>query len=142
MQVFIDSCVKYSIQLWEIDDKRIGSILRFFHHTFIYSLGILYIISHTLLPSYWLLLVIYLCILSIWIQHIVCGGCIVNRIERKFLKDEKSFIDPLLDLFNIPITEHTTRGITIMCSTLIVSLVGLELSCRTVFALRPYLRFW
>jgi hypothetical protein len=91
------------------------------------------IISHTLLPSsFLLLLTVYIVCVTIWLQHIITGGCIISKIEQKLLEDDRSFVDPFLKIFNIQITRETTIGVTVMGSTTVVALLGLEVFSRFV----------
>lgn len=130
LQDLIETCI-CSVMFWENDKKRIGNILRVCHHAFMYLLLAAIIISHTLLPSSFLLLVVvYIICVTIWLQHIITGGCIISKIEQKLLEDDHSFVDPFLKIFNIPITRETTIGITVMGSTTVVALLGLEVFSR------------
>ncbi len=126
---------------WEKDPKRLGTLIRFAHHSTMYCIGFCFFLVHTFLPSYWLLLGVYICLLLIWFQHVSCGGCVVNRIERKYIGDSKSFVDPILDAFHIPITDETTKGITILGSTAIVGFLSLELTSRTLLNINHYLSY-
>jgi hypothetical protein len=130
-----------NILFWEDDSIRIGKIIRFLHHMVMYSLLISLILVHTVLPSYFLLCCFYMCCFSIWLHHIISGGCISSKLEQKLIGDTSSFVDPFLDLFHIPITKESTVGITIMGSTLIMTMLSLELVCRTILHLKSYLRF-
>lgn len=126
---------------WEHDDKRLGTLIRLLHHTVMYGLGISLILVHTLLPSYWLFLGLYFVTFLIWLQHILCGGCVVNRIERKFIGDNMGFVDQFLEAFHMPVTDETTRGVTIMGSTLVLFLLTLELTSRSILNMKYYLSY-
>ena len=129
------------IFFWETDPVRIGKLIRFTHHSIVYIIGISIIIVHTVLPSYFLLCLVYLVCLLIWIQHITTGGCISSKLEQRLIGDNTSFIDPILEVFNIPITPQTTSGIVVMGSTLMIFMMSLELCARTVLTIKSYLRF-
>lgn len=124
-----------------MDPQRLGSIIHVLYHSVMYCLGLLLLFVHTLYPSYWLFVLLYGVTASIWLQHICCVGCVVNRIERTLLNDTRSFVDPFLDMFHMPITDETTRGVTIMGSTLSMILLTLELTSRTILNLQWYLRW-
>jgi hypothetical protein len=125
---------------WESDPVRIGKLIRFTHHSIVYTIGISIIVVHTIMPSYFLLCILYLACLLIWIQHITTGGCISSKLEQRLIGDKNSFIDPILEVFNIPITPQTTSGIVVMGSTLVIFMMSLELCARTVLTLNSYLR--
>jgi len=126
---------------WETDPVRIGKLIRFLHHSIVYIIGISIILVHTVIPSYFLLCIVYLACLLIWIQHITTGGCLSSKLEQRLIGDKTSFVDPILEVFNIPITPQTTSGIVIMGSTLVIFMLSLELCARTVLTLNSYLRF-
>jgi len=123
---------------WETDPVRIGKLIRFIHHFIVYVIGILIILSHTLIPSYFLLCLVYIMCILVWIQHITTGGCISSKLEQKLIGDNSSFIDPILEIFNIPITPQTTSGIVVMGSTLLIFMLSLELCARTVLNIKSY----
>lgn len=111
---------------WETDDAKKGRIIRTLHHSCMYALMTMMIVSHTIYPAFWLqTLVLAICCL-IWIQHVLTHGCVVSKVEQKLLKDESSFVDPFLDLFHIDMTNESKSGLVIMGSSLVVFLLGLE----------------
>lgn len=126
---------------WETDDKKLGTLLRFLHHSVVYITLLTYIIIHTVMPSYILLVLLYGFILLVWIHHIICGGCLSSKIEQKLIGDSTSFVDPILESFHIPITSESTVGITIMGSTLLVVLLTFELTSRTILNVRQWIPF-
>lgn len=117
---------------WEKDPKRIGIFIRFVHHSFMYICLIWYILVHTFMNSYLLFILFYLVIGLIWIQHCVVGGCLLNRIECRLIGDTKSFVDPILETFHIPITPESTDGFIILGSTFMMFILTCELVSRTI----------
>lgn len=124
---------------WEDDSVRIGKMIRFVHHFLTYCFLILYIVSHTVIPSYFLLFVLYIWVVLIWIHHIITGGCIISKVEQKLIGDSVSFIDPIMESFHIPITPDSTSGIIVMGSTVVVGMLTLELFSRTLLTLKTYI---
>ena len=129
------------IFFWETDPIRIGKLIRVLHTNGMYLLFFSIISVHTVIPSYFLLLIVYLIWFCIWAQHILTGGCIISKLEQRLIGDKISFIDPVLEIFNIPVTPQTTTGAVVMGSTVILFMMTLELSARTVLTLNSYLRF-
>jgi hypothetical protein len=129
------------IIFWETDSIRIGKLIRVIHTNGMYLLFFSIIAVHTVFPSYFLLLILYLVWFCIWAHHVLTGGCIISKLEQRLIGDKNSFIDPLLDIFNIPVTPQTTTGAVVMGSTLILFMMTLELSARTVLTVNSYLRF-
>jgi len=126
---------------WENEPVRIGKLIRFTHHSIVYFIGVLIIVSHTIYPSYFLLCFVYILCLLIWIQHITTGGCLSSKLEQKLIGDSSSFVDPILEVFNIPITPQSTSGIVVMGSTLVIFMMSLELCARTVLNIKSYFSF-
>jgi hypothetical protein len=126
---------------WESDDVKIGRLLRTFHHYFIISLIACYFLIHVLAPSYWYLLGIWCCFTLIWISHIINGGCVLTRIEQKLTGEKATIIDPLLELFQIPVSKETTLGITIMTSTVCFLFITSELVTRTLINLHEWMPY-
>ena len=123
---------------WENDPVRIGKVIRLLHHTFMYMLFGSFILVHTVFPSFFLLCVLYIFCVFIWLHHIITGGCIISKLEQKLIGDRVSFIDPMLELFHIPITRESTVGVTIMFSSLAILILTLEIMCRTSLQIRSY----
>ena len=120
-----------TIFFWEKDPKRLGTLIRFCHHATVYLLIISFFVIHTIIPSFFLLCLYTIFWFFLWIHHILTGGCVVSKIEQSLLGDSKSFIDPFLQLFHIPISKETTVGATIMGSTFILFFLTMEISART-----------
>jgi hypothetical protein len=126
---------------WETDPIRIGKLIRLLHTNSVYILFFSIIAVHTVIPSYFLLLIIYIIYFFVWVHHILTGGCIISKLEQRLIGDSNSFIDPILEVFNIPVTPQTTSGAVIMGSTIVLFMMTLELSARTILTLNSYLRF-
>jgi hypothetical protein len=138
----IQSGIEFGIRwlfFWETDDAKIGRLLRTFHQYFIISLMAFYFMVHILVPSYWYLLFIWICFTILWISHLINGGCVFTRIEQKLTGEKITIIDPLLELFQIPVTRETTLGITILSSTVCFLFITAELVARTVLNVNQWL---
>jgi len=128
---FAESFIR-KLCFWEKDDKRIGGILRFAHYCGSYFLILIYIINRTVYTSYWLLLTFYVVYFLIFIHHLICGGCIITKVEQRLLKDQQSFIDPILEIFHIPITPDVSNHIFVMLSCFLMSILTIEIIGRTI----------
>lgn len=126
---------------WETDPVRIGKLIRLLHNNLTYVFIFSLIAVHTIFPSYFFLLILYIIYICVWVHHILTGGCIISKLEQRLIGDRNSFIDPILEVFNIPITPQTASGVVIMGSTLMLFMMTLEISARTVLTLNSYLRF-
>lgn len=124
------------IFFWETDEKRLGTLIRFLHHSLTYSMILLYLFIHTMYPSYLLLCVFVFVMLLIWIQHFLTGGCVVNKIEQKLLGDSASFVDPILKILNMEITKENSQGIVVYTSTLVLGMSTMELLGRSILNIK------
>jgi hypothetical protein len=124
---------------WESDDAKIGRLLRTFHQYFIMALALFYFMVHVLVPSYWYLLFIWCWFTIIWISHLINGGCVFTRIEQKLTGEKITIVDPLLELFQIPVSRETTLGITILSSTVCFLFTTSELVMRTLVHCKEWL---
>ena len=130
----------HKVFFWEKDDAKKGRVIRAIHHAVVYALATLIIVSHTIYPAFWFQTIMLGICLLIWIQHIVTRGCVISKVEQKLLKDESSFVDPFLDLFQIEATEVSKQGILMLGSTVVVALLSLEWVSRVFHKLIPFVR--
>ena len=140
IEIYLEKFVRYMF-FWENDDRRIGIFLRSLHQIFIVSLVISYILVHFLFPSYFLLLVIWILSTIIWIFHIITGACVCTRIERRLTGDNITIVDPLLELFHIPLTKENRSGITLLTSSIFFFCLTSEVFCRTYINCKSFLGF-
>jgi hypothetical protein len=124
---------------WEEDDERKGQILRAFHHFGVYALFTLIIISHTLYPAFWLQTIILMFCILVWIHHMLTRGCVISKVEQRLMKDEQSFVDPFMTLFQIEVNEKSKQGILMLGSSLGVALLSLEWISRFSYSVGPLL---
>lgn len=137
----IERTVEYVLRkiiFWENTDERVGIVIRFFHNVFFYSLLMVYIINHTIFPSYFLFVGVYIIGLIIWLQHLFCGECIIHLIERRLLNDKKGVLSPLMELFGIKSDEYNSK-ILLMFSTHCIVMLSFELITRTIFLFKNWL---
>jgi hypothetical protein len=100
------------------DDEKTGRIVRAIHAAVTYMALLSVVLSFTLIPAFWFqTLLLFFCGL-VWLQHIVFHGCVFSKVEQRLLKDETSFLDPYLQLFDVEATERSKQGILMMLSTI------------------------
>lgn len=130
----------HRVLFWESDNAKKGRIVRAIHHAGVFALGTLIVVAHTVYPAFWLqTLILGFCGL-VWVQHILTNGCVVSKVEQKLIGDETSFLDPFLELFHIEATESSKRGILVLGSTLVMSLLSLEWVSRVFHKLIPFVQ--
>ena len=120
---------------WEPNPVRVGKIVRFVHGLIIASWLGLYVLSHTIFPSFLFVCVVYGLFIAIWAQHMFFGGCILSFVERSLIGDETTLVaDTLLDLFDIRVSpdsfSNSVNGIVCLCFTVGACLLTFELLAR------------
>ena len=120
---------------WESDDKKIGIMIQMIHHGFIYGMILWYIYLHTFSHSYLQFVAFYFIFVTIWIQHLFCGGCLFFNIEQKLIGNHPSLMDNLISIFHITSSECISNGILLMISSLIMAMLTGELLSRTIVGL-------
>lgn len=132
--------IVHRIFFWETDDAKKGRIVRAIHHAAVFALMTMIIVSHTVYPAFWLQTLLLGFCLLVWIQHVLTNGCVISKVEQKLIGDEASFLDPFLELFHIEANEQSKRGILILGSTVVVSLLSLEWVSRVFHKLIPFVQ--
>lgn len=130
------------IFFWETDDKRLGILLRTLHQFCAYSILISYIFLHSLFPSYFALLLLWLIVSVVLCLQILFGGCVCTRIEQRLAGDRLTIIDPILHIFNIPNTRENSLGITILLTSIFFFCLTSELFCRAFINVKSVFSFF
>jgi hypothetical protein len=127
----------HKVLFWEEDPVRKGKLVRYIHDFLSNAMIILIVISHTLYPAFWLQsIVLFICVI-VWLQHLVCNGCVISKVEQKLIGDTRSFAAPFLEVFHIEPTKELGSAMIIMGSTLVVFFLGLEWIARIHHKLLP-----
>jgi len=112
-----------------VKGEILGYILAVFH--FIISAGLitLLVISHTIYPSVWLKLLVFICLLLIWLQHIALDICIVTVWEKQLtsggITPFHRIVQDILSMFNLTLADYDTY--LIITEGVAVGCFGLEL---------------
>lgn len=106
-----------------------GYILAVFH--FIISAGLitLLIISHTIYPSVWLKLFVFVCLFLIWVQHVALDICIISVWEKQLTTGEITpfhrIVKDIFSVFNLTLVDYDTY--LIITESVAVGCFALEL---------------
>lgn len=121
------------------DDEKTGRIVRAIHSAVTYMALLCIVMSFTLIPAFWFQSLLLMFCGMVWMQHILFHGCVFSKVEQRLLKDETSFLDPYLQLFDIEATERSKQGILMMLSTLGMMLFTLAWGGRLTREVLPQL---
>lgn len=130
-----------TVIFWEKDNRRLGLILRTLHSSFITLILSLYVFNHTLFPSFILLFGIWCMSILIFLLHILTGGCLCTKLEYKLTGERTTIIDPILEIFHIPVTKETVSGFTVLASTTFFIFVSLELMFHFLTKIKSVISF-
>lgn len=112
-----------------VKGEILGYILAVFH--FIISAGLvtLLIISHTIYPSVWLKLFVFVCLFLIWLQHVVLDVCIVSVWEKQLttggITPFHRIVQDVMSMFNLTLADYDTY--LIITESVAVGCFALEL---------------
>lgn len=111
------------------DGEMLGHVVAVFHFMIFGVLLTLVVISHTIYPSVWMKLFIFIGLTSIWLQHVIFDVCVVSVWEKNLTKSEltpfHSVLEKILKIFNISLLEYDTYLLVI--EGVAVGCFGLEL---------------
>lgn len=136
-QSFLEMVLRW-IFFWETDDKRLGRLIYLLHQSSVMFSIVCYMVIHTLYPSYIVLGILWIITCFVWLLHIFTGGCVLTRIEQKLTEEKITIIDPILEIFHIPVTKETTMGVTVLMSTVFMSALSFELLARTIINVKSW----
>jgi hypothetical protein len=106
------------------DGELLGHIVAVFHFMIFGVLLTLVFISHTVYPSVWMKLAIFLGLGAIFLQHVVFDACIVSVWEQNLTKSEltpfHSVLEKILKIFNITLSQYdkyllVIEGVAVAC---------------------------
>lgn len=121
------------------DTEKTGRIVRAIHTGFTYVSLMLVAVSFTLYPAFWFQTVMFALCGAVWAQHILFHGCVFSKVEQRLLKDDTSFLDPYLELFDVEATERSKQGILMMLSSVGITMFSLAWGGRLVREILPQL---
>lgn len=123
LELFFTNSVRYFYSWLSNDGEVLGYIVGVYHVLCAISIPILAVVSHTIYPSTWLKIYVFLSLLCVFVQHIFLNICILIPIEEKLTRQKTIFypvLQSLLQPFNISIQQFITyiviaEGFTTLC---------------------------
>jgi hypothetical protein len=125
LEYFLRTFIIFAYKWLTTDGEVLGYILGFLHFITSIFIFILLVVSHTIYPAFWLQVVVFVLLLTIWIQHVVLKVCISVVAEKAFTENESPFHKLLEDLFGISSTDFSNYLVTV--ETVAIGCFGLEL---------------
>lgn len=121
------------------DDEKTGRIVRAIHSGVTYVGLMMVVVSFTLYRAFWFQTLVFWFCGMVWAQHILFHGCVFSKVEQRLLKDETSFLDPYLELFDVTATERSKQGILMMLTTIGMTMFSLAWGGRVLAEILPQL---
>jgi hypothetical protein len=99
--------VRFLYQWISSDGEILGYILGIWHVIVCITIFICILISHTIYPSFWFQLIVFISMLAIWIQHIFLQVCVVFVAEMSLTHNEPPFYTIIRDITSLNPEECT-----------------------------------
>jgi len=99
--------VRFLYQWISSDGEVLGYILGIWHVMVCITIFICIVISHTIYPSFWFQLIVFISMLAIWIQHIFLQVCVVFVAEMSLTHNEPPFYTIIRDTTSLNPEECT-----------------------------------
>jgi hypothetical protein len=128
LETFFVKVIRYSYGWLSSDGEVLGYIIGVYHILIAISIPILIFLSHTIYPSSWLKLGIFVSMIFIFAQHIILNICVLIPVEEMLTKKQTIFY-PILEQFLLPFNISVAQFVSYIVvseGTAIICL-GLEL---------------
>jgi len=133
----LESSIKFVYGWLQANDESLSKITYMLHVFSILLVFVLIIVSHVIYPVFWFQLLVFIITAIIWLQHIFLHTCICTFLEVKLGGIHTPIaVDPILQIFSIPVSKQTRMGVTLILSTAATLFLGLELVARSVLYAR------
>ena len=125
---YLKQTIRFLYKWLTTDGEALGYILGHIHFMLFVCLLFLVVVSHTLYPSFWLQVIIFVIILIIWMQHIFLKVCISTVAENDLTNNSAPFHQLVETILNIPADDFINH--LIVAETVALGCFGLELISR------------
>jgi hypothetical protein len=129
--------VRFAYRWLTNEGEVLGYILGSLHFMLFIFLVLLVIACHTVYTNFWFQFSIFICILLIWIQHILLKVCISVVAEKNFTNNTSPFHTLLQDVLHIHPTDF--GNYFVVAETVALGCFGLELISRSCRFLEKHL---
>jgi hypothetical protein len=107
------------------DGEVLGYILGVVHFVVSMTIIAMVLVSHTVYPAFWFQVGVFVCLLIIWLQHIVLKVCISIVAEQTLTRSEPPFFQIIRSILGISPSEFSTYFV--IAETMAVGCFGLEI---------------
>ena len=135
LRALIETIVENLLRIiffWCESEKEFGEWVIRLHYGIWITLLSVFIVMRIVTIPFIIICAMFLLSCIMWTQHLVLGVCLLSSIQKRVLGRQCKLINPLLELFDIPVSRESIKGVTILLSTIFVSLMILEISNRLI----------
>ena len=111
LESYFRDLVRFLYQWISTDGEVLGYILGIWHLLVCITIFICIIISHTIYPKFWFQLAVFICMFSIWIQHVFLKVCVVFVAEMNLTNNEPPFFTIIKNITSINLNDYITHFI-------------------------------
>ncbi len=123
LELFLTKLLCYIYSWLSTDGEVIGYIIGVFHMLIATSILVIIFLSHTIYPNFWLKLINFICLLFIFMQHIIFNVCLLIPMEERLTKQQTIFyplLEKMLEPVGISIHQFVTylvisEGTAVIC---------------------------
>jgi hypothetical protein len=104
---------------WTRNDQEFGNAVVILHKSLLYLFIVAVIIINVVPVPHTLIIFMLILSFAILIQHLVLGVCVLSTIEKRVLGAPYPLMEPILELFKIPVSVESLKGVTVLILSMI-----------------------
>ena len=128
---FTESLLRHMF-FWTKNEEEFGNALIYFHIFLFITVWISVIVVQVFdLPNFviFAMMILFLCLL---LQHYFLGLCILSSIESRVIGAPYPISESVLQLFTIPVSVESVRGVNFLVMAIFTGVFGLQLLRRFI----------
>ena len=104
---------------WTRNDQEFGNAVVILHKSLLYLFIVAVIIINVVPVPHTFIIFMLILSFAILIQHLVLGVCVLSTIEKRVLGAPYPLMEPILELFKIPVSVESLKGVTVLILSMI-----------------------
>jgi len=133
---FLKRLVTFSYKWLTNEGEGLGYILASIHFILFLSISLMVVVSHIVYPNFWLQLLMFSIMFTIWLQHFLLKVCVSVVAEQEFLQAPSPFYALVEDILHISTSDFVNYYI--VAETTAIGCMALGLISRVSI----YMRGW
>ena len=112
---------------WTTSEKEFGTLIIYLHLFFVFIIAATLLMTFLFRVPVSVILTVIIIFGLIVIQHIILGICLFSSIEKRVNGAPYPIMEPVLRLFNIPISKESRIGVTALLISFTLLILLLQL---------------